>query len=154
MFKITKRDKHIKNILKIIFITLGVIFTIIIVAVAIFIIVDPFNLRPLLFNSQPDFKTNTETTGEVNAPENKSSDNTIKTQTNDKHPLLNEKQEKQLETIGIEVENLPTQITPEMEKCFLDTLGAERVKEITDGATPGPVDLFKARECLEKIEKQ
>ena len=41
------------KILKFIFITLGVIFLILIIAVAAFIIIDPFNLRPFF----SDFKT-------------------------------------------------------------------------------------------------
>jgi len=121
-----------KNILKIIFIAFGIIFVILIIAITLFIVFDPFNLKPLLSNLL--------TNPQVNLP--------AATGGSDKHPLLNEEQEKLLETIGVDVENLPTKVTPEMEKCFIETLGAERVKEIMEGASPGPIDFFKAKGCL------
>ncbi len=118
--------------LKTIFITLGIIFLVLIIAIAIFIALDPFNLKPLLSNLLTGFQTNTPiTTGE-----------------GDKHPLLSDEQERLLETIGVDVGSLPAQITPEMEKCFTETLGAERVQEIMGGASPGPIDFFKAKGCL------
>ncbi len=120
------------RILKIIFITLGIIFAALIIAIALFFVFDPLNLRPLL----SDLLTNPQT----NLP--------TATGTNDKHPLLNESQEKLLEIIGVDVENLPTEITPEMEACFTETLGAERVKEIMEGDSPNPFDLFRAKGCL------
>ena len=121
-----------KNILKIIFIILGIIFFVIIITITVFIIIDPFNLRPLLFNSLPNIQNNT----------------SVNTEGNDKHPLLSEEQEKLLETIGVDVESLPTQITPEMEECFIEALGVDRVKEIMEGAAPSPIDLFKTKGCL------
>ena len=114
------------KILKFIFITLGVIFITLVIAVILFFIFDPLNLKPLLFNSS---------TGAGG-------------QTGDKNPLLNESQEKFLETVGVNVENLPSEITPEMQDCFTKTLGEERVKEIENGASPNPIDFFKARDCL------
>lgn len=120
------------KILKIIFITLGIIFVTLVVAIALFVIFDPLNLRPLLSNLLTNPQTNPPTT----------------TGANDKHPLLDENQEKLLEAIGVDVENLPTEITPEMEACFTETLGAERVKEIKEGDSPNPFDFFKAKGCL------
>ena len=123
----------ILKILKFIFITLGIIFAILITAIILFVVFDPFGLMPVLSGL---------ITNNPNSP-------SANTELNDKHPLLNESQEKLLETIGVDVENLPTEITPEMEACFTETLGAERVKEIMEGATPNPFDLFKAKGCLE-----
>jgi len=120
------------KILRIIFITLGVIFVTLIIAITLFFVFDPLNLRPLLSNLLTDPRANPSAT----------------TGTNDKHPLLNENQEKLLEIIGVDVENLPTEITPEMEACFTEKLGAERVKEIMAGDSPNPFDLFKAKGCL------
>lgn len=68
----------------------------------------------------------------------------------DKHPLLNEEQEKILENLGINVSQLPTEITPAMTECFTEKLGAERAEELVNGATPGPLDIFKAKDCLNK----
>ncbi|MEK7167638.1 MAG: hypothetical protein AAB791_01400 [Patescibacteria group bacterium] len=68
----------------------------------------------------------------------------------DKHPLLSESQEAMLEKVGIDPAKLPTEITPEMQTCFVDKLGQERVDEIIKGAAPGALDFFKAQSCLSK----
>jgi len=120
------------KILKTIFIILGVIFLIFIIAIVLFFIFDPFNMKPVLVNSFSGIK--------INSP--------ASSETVDKHPLLNEDQERMLETLGVDVENLPTQITPEMEKCLTEALGAERVKEIIGGVSPNPIDFLKAKNCL------
>lgn len=67
----------------------------------------------------------------------------------DKHPLLNEVQEKALETIGIDPASVPSSISPEQEQCFVDALGQKRVDEIKAGAAPTPADLFTARNCVQ-----
>lgn len=64
------------------------------------------------------------------------------------HPLLNDSQEQMLQGAGIDPATLPTEISPEMEACFKEKLGAQRVLEIMQGATPGPLDLLKAKSCL------
>ena len=66
----------------------------------------------------------------------------------DKHPLLNENQEIMLEDMGVDVSQLPTKITPGIQTCFIEKLGSERAQELVDGATPGVMDILKARECI------
>lgn len=66
----------------------------------------------------------------------------------DSNPLLNESQENTLEAIGVEPESLPTEITPAMQVCFVEKLGAERAQEIADGDSPTPGDYLKAKACL------
>lgn len=123
----------IKEILKYFFVTLGVIFFFIIIAVSAFIIIDPFNLRPLFFALFSSSTQNTST------PAQKS----------DKNPMINEDQEKLLESIGVDVEALPSEITPQMQECFVKTLGEQRANEIANGDSPTLVDALKAKECLE-----
>jgi len=118
--------------LNIIFITLGVIFLLLILAFTLFVIVDPFNLRPLLSTLMSDAPANSANT----------------TEATDKNPLLDANQERILETLGVNVGNLPTEMTPELEACFTEALGAERVKQIIDGDSPSPLDLSKAKACL------
>ena len=77
------------------------------------------------------------------------STSSIKTEKID-NPLLSDQQEKALENIGVDVSKLPTEINEEMQSCFLEKLGAERAKELIEGATPGPLDIFKAKDCLNK----
>ena len=66
----------------------------------------------------------------------------------DKNPLLNEEQEKMLESFGVDVGVLPIQITPEMQACFIKKLGEERSMEIVKGATPTALEFFKTKDCL------
>ena len=74
---------------------------------------------------------------------------TVPTNT-DQHPLLNDDQEKTLQTFGVDVAQLPTEITPAMQECFVEKLGQERAMEIVNGASPGVTDFFKAKDCLNK----
>jgi len=122
-----------KKILNIIFVTLGIIFLLLIILVVCFFVFDPLNLKPLLFTKNITLSPTEESTEE----------------SNDKHPFLTESQEKILETFGVDVSTLPNELTPEMEECFIEKLGEQRVNEIIGGATPNPLDFFKAKSCLE-----
>jgi hypothetical protein len=65
------------------------------------------------------------------------------------HPLLNESQERALESIGVDVSTLPTGFTPEQAACAEEKLGSERIEEILSGSSITPADYFKARSCVE-----
>ena len=121
-----------KKFLNIFFVTLGVIFFLLILAVATFFFVDPWNLRPLLFDSGVDTEMKAEN---IDAE-------------SDKHPALNAAQEKTLETFGVDPAALPTEITSEQEDCFVEKLGAERVNEIKAGDTPSATEFFRAKDCI------
>lgn len=66
----------------------------------------------------------------------------------DKHPLLNESQEKTLESFGVNVEKLPSEITPTMQTCFIEKLGQERALEIVKGSSPSALEIIKAKDCI------
>jgi hypothetical protein len=66
----------------------------------------------------------------------------------DANPLLNESQEDTLELIGVDPSGLPSEITPAMQICFVEKLGAKRAQEIADGDSPTPADYVKAKACL------
>ena len=68
----------------------------------------------------------------------------------DKNPLLNPEQEAAMESFGVDVAQLPSEITPAMETCFMEKLGQARAMEIVNGATPGLGDFLKAGDCLGK----
>lgn len=112
------------------FVTLGVIFLVIIIIGIYFYITDPFNLKPLIFGSG-SAESGTATGDGV-----------------DKNPALNESQEAALEKIGIDPASVPNEITPEQEACFEEKLGSERVNEIKAGDAPNSTDYFKARDCI------
>jgi len=110
---------------------LGVIFFMLLLAGTYFLLVDPLNLKPLLFE------------------EPTKDGGTLGDAQMDKNPLLTEGQEQALETIGVDPAALPTSITPSMEVCFVEVLGEKRVGEIKGGDTPTPVEFFTARDCIE-----
>ena len=66
----------------------------------------------------------------------------------DQHPGLSADQEKSLQSVGVDVSKLPTEITPGMEECFVEKLGQERVDQIVAGSSPTPVEFLKTQECL------
>lgn len=122
-----------KKFFNVFFVTLGVIFFIIILIGAYFFITDPLNLKPLLFNKDNSEKS--ESSGTFG-------------DSLDKNPLLNESQEKSLEAIGIDPANIPSEITPEQETCFVEIFGQVRVNEIKAGDSPTATEIIKARSCL------
>lgn len=120
------------------FCTLGVLTFIVLCGLAYLWLVDPFGVRPIertLLNPTSASTTamDTETT----------------TQSEDKNPLLSPAQETAFETIGIDPTQLPTTITPAMQKCFTDRLGSVRVREIQDGDTSTAYEIFLTRSCYQ-----
>jgi len=125
--------KTLLKILNAFFVFLGVIFFILIILAVIFIITDPFNLKPLL--KQVDIASGIKSITDDSPPA-------------DKHPLLDAEQEKTLQTFGIDPATLPTTITPEMEGCAVEKLGQARVDQIKAGAEPSFTDYLKAGSCI------
>lgn len=121
-----------KKFLNIFFVTLGAIFFIIILAVSLFLIKDPYHIRPLI-------------SGVFNQ---RSQQILISPDSTTKNPLLNSNQEKALNSIGVDTATLPTKITPEMAACFELKLGAQRTEEIKKGSTVTANDFFLAKDCL------
>ncbi len=119
-----------KKFFNIFFVTLGVIFFLLIIAGTYFYVTDPYGLRPLISS--------------FGAPASDSSENTG---TANKHPFLSAEQEQALKNIGIDPSKLPTQITAEQETCFVEVLGAERVQEIKAGSTPTSAEFMRASQC-------
>lgn len=122
-----------KKFLQIFFITMGVIFTLLIAVGVYLYVADPYGIKPLIKiltgGSAPA------TSGMGNS-------------TADKNPLLTPSQEKTLQAIGIDPAALPSTITPAMEKCFYEKLGTTRANEIKNGSEPTASDYFIARACL------
>ena len=128
------------------FIALGVIFFILILVGTYLFVADPYNIKPLLFG------TETNTPAQNQQTTNTTSDTTNNTPTRgqapDKNPALNQNQEAALEAVGIDPTNIPSQVSPEQETCFEDTIGGARVEAIKAGDTPTASEIFAARNCL------
>jgi hypothetical protein len=64
------------------------------------------------------------------------------------HPLLSPAQEKTLQFLGVDLESIPTTITPSQIQCSVEALGAERVNQIKSGAMPSLSDYLRAKSCF------
>ena len=120
-----------KKFFNVFFVTLGVIFLILILLGIYLFITDPLNLKPMLLGSEESISS-------------EQSNNA----TTDKNPNLSESQEKTLETFGIDPATVPTSITPEQEACFIEKLGVDRVNEIKAGDTPSILEIAKGKDCI------
>lgn len=117
-----------KKFLNIFFVTLGIIFFVLIFVSLYLYAIDFLNIRSLVSGS--------------------GSGETVTSDGVDKHPLLNETQEAALEDFGVDPSNVPDQISSEQEACFREKLGDERVEEIKAGDTPNTIELLKAKDCI------
>lgn len=137
-----------------------VILSITLILILIFVF-NPFNLRNKIigsainsyFNLEPSPNATIEDAKKDTDTPNKTTSSTKQTPktTNtvaDKNPLLNEEQEKTLETFGVNVESLPQDITPEMQACLVQAVGEERAMKIASGESPNLTEIIKARKCL------
>ncbi len=121
-----------KKFFTVFFVTLGVIFSIIILGLVYLYIADPFNIKPLIFGAKITASQNTGTT------------------TKQMPSGLSEPQKKALKAVGINPDILPSpsSITPTQEACFIAKLGATRVAEIKAGASPSAVEILTAKACI------
>jgi hypothetical protein len=117
------------------FVTLGVIFSIIILFVVYLFIFDPFNIKPLFFGSSSNY-----------APQNINTDNG--TSTASKKPFLSEEQKKTLAKFGIDPATIPSSINVTQEECFKSKLGSIRFAEIVAGDSPSITEFISAKSCI------
>lgn len=102
---------------------MGVIFCVLLAALAYVVLADPFDIRPMLSAETP-------------------------AEESDAHPYLSPTQQRTLRAVGVDPAAVPSEITPEMEECFTHALGEERVAEIVAGSPVSPVDVYRARHCV------
>ncbi len=139
-----KPRKFLKTFLLILITAIVTAILVIIILSSYIIAKNPFNIKACIISSflNNAIITSSEETNNIN------SETKIPPSAKVDHPLLSNEQEKMMENAGIDVSALPTNISPEMEKCFIEKLGEEKVEEIINGAVPGPLDIFKAKSCL------
>lgn len=116
-----------KKFFTIFFVTLGVIFSLILLCIAYLFIFDPFNIKPLLSDQKTEISSNTKS---------------------DNNPILSDSQEKTLEKIGIDPASIPSSFSQKQIECFETKLGGARVIEIMNGASPTIPEMLSAQACL------
>jgi hypothetical protein len=137
-----------KNIITSIFVTLGVIFLILIIIGSYLFITDPYNLKPILFGAAAP--TQSTSAPVSNTPATK---NTTATETPAQGEVaggfeLSSAQVDALISLGIDPAAVPSSISTEQEACFVGVLGEARVGEIKAGAVPGALEFMKAKPCI------
>ncbi len=155
-----KNTSLTKKILKIIIIAIATLVLVFTVIIAWLLVKNPLNVRGILL-----YKLGWTDKPVMIVPVNTdsgSSSTTDTTSTNDINPApdapdtaagtpaetlpLTPSQRQAAENFGIDPNSIV--ITPAMEACFIDKLGAERVNEIKNGAAPNAMDFFRAGSCL------
>ncbi|OIO19138.1 MAG: hypothetical protein AUJ37_03670 [Candidatus Magasanikbacteria bacterium CG1_02_41_34] len=131
-----------KKLFNILFVTLGIIFFLLILAGVYLYVADPYGIKPLIQQLSGQATPMSPTPTSPTTPTEQ------KNTTASTNPLLSPTQEQTLEKLGIDTATLPTSITPAMEACFYTKLGITRADEIKHGATPTAGDYFAARSCL------
>lgn len=123
------------------FVTLGVIFSIIILFVIYLFIFDPFNVKPLFFGSSSTYAPqNTNTGNETNTNNG--------TSTTSNKPFLSEGQKQTLAKFGIDPASIPSSITVAQEECFKVKLGSARFAQIVAGDSPSITEFISAKSCI------
>ena len=133
-----------KKFLNIFFVTLGVIFSIIILFVIYLFIFDPLNLKPLIFGTGSINKTDSTSQTETVKKADEKSNNTE----GNVEFSFSDAQKKTLQSFGIDPASLPTTITITQQTCLEGKFGTVRFAEIKAGASPNAVEFFNAKSCL------
>ncbi len=132
------------------FVTLGVIFFVLILLALYLYIVNPNGIQtrldPIVTEVLEEDLGLTEATfgGEGNTEVN--SETSVES-AEESETSVTPAQAEALEALGLDPAAISS-ITPEQEACFVRTLGQARVDEVKAGAVPNPIDLFKAKECI------
>jgi len=132
-----------KKFLNVFFVTLGVIFFIILLFISYLFIFDPLNLKPLIFGSNSNVNTTTtktETGKNSEQNQNNSNENVSFS--------FSDAQKKTLQSFGIDPATLPTTITVTQQTCLEGKFGAARFAEIKAGASPTVIEFYNAKSCL------
>lgn len=138
-----------KKFFTIFFVSLGVIFFCLLLALAYFWIADPYNIKPFIFDTKSNEieKTEVKVVNTNSAPASANTD-TQSTTTVSTGGGLSEGQKNALELVGIDPAVLPERLTPEQEKCFVSEFGQTRVDEIKAGDSPTALEVLAGKHCL------
>jgi amino acid transporter len=123
------------------FVTLGVIFLILLIIAVYFFVTDPYNLKPLLLGGSSSVQNG----GSFSESEN-TEDPSAGGETGGFK--LSSAQIEALIALGIDPEAVPESISAEQEACFVSALGEARVGEIKTGAVPSALEFLKAKSCI------
>jgi len=128
-----------KSVFTTVFVTLGVILVLVVLAIGYLVIADPFHIKPMLLGSSAGGSVSETTTADVTPVGAPSTGESF---------TLSEAQREALRGLGIDPATVPSTITPLQVACFEEQLGADRVSEIRAGGVPSAFELFKVKSCI------
>lgn len=137
-----------KHVTTQIFVTLGVIFLILVLIGTYFFVTDPYGLKPLLFGGSAPMQQSGATALDADTSENTDADTAGEQEASTGGFELSDAQVAALVSLGIDPASVPSSISAEQEACFVGVLGAARVAEIKAGAVPSTFELLKAKSCI------
>jgi len=132
-----------KKSLTVLFVTLGVVFVILLLVGAGFY-AGMFGFG----GSYTPKTTKTPVTTSSNTTNGNSSTTVPNTQAQNIPITLSDAQKAALRGLGIDPNTIPSSITPTQATCFEEKLGTARFTEIRAGSSPSPMDFLKAKSCI------
>lgn len=133
-----------KKIFTVLFVSMGVLFLLQLIALTYFFVVDPYNLKPMLF---PEDRTPVSTTTNTNETGESETEQTTEEQASPEASGMTEAQAEALNSVGLDAD-VAQSFTPEQIACFETVLGVPRVAEIKAGAVPTMAEFYSVRECM------
>lgn len=127
-----------KKFFTVLFVGMGVLFLLQLIALAYLFVVDPYNLKPILFPAD---------TSAATAPSNDTDESTNFAEPAADTAGMTAAQAEALNSVGLDA-SAAASFTPEQIMCFERLLGAPRVAEIKAGAVPTMAEFYTVRECL------
>ena len=141
-----------KKFFTVLFVGMGVLFLLQLIALGYLYVVDPLNLKPLLFGEKEIAQDQMTGSAGSERTESAGAEAEMETETSAEATLpvsnLSPAQERALQMVGIEPETLPQSFTEEQLTCFVGILGEARVNEIKAGATPTMSEYYQAKDCV------
>lgn len=135
----------IKKILTPVFVTLGIIFVILLLGAGYMYANNTFGMRA---SGVPYSALQKSTDTSANTASGGGTKSTTQTTSGSTGFTLNASQKAALQAFGIDPNSLPSTISADQVACFESKLGVSRVAEIKAGATPSMSEFFKARACI------
>jgi len=133
-----------KKFFTVLFVVFGVLFLLQLIVLSYLFVVDPYNLKPILF---PSATTSiVDTTSDVSSNNLNTEESTEESVTEGKTNVT-AAQAEALTSVGLDTAAVQS-FTPEQITCFESLLGPARVADIKAGAVPTMSEFYTVRECL------
>ncbi|KKT80137.1 MAG: hypothetical protein UW75_C0005G0014 [Parcubacteria group bacterium GW2011_GWF2_44_8] len=132
-----------KKFFTVLFVFMGVLFLLQLIALAYLFIVDPYNLKPILFPADRAVSTTPSSSVNENGDGGVSNNGEPATEASG----MTAAQAEALNSVGLDA-SAAQSFTPEQITCFETLLGAPRVAEIKAGAVPTMAEFYTVRGCM------